>query len=81
MSEKEYDTLDKIIPKINEYAKIKKERELTESEIKHRDILRQRYLEIYRAGFIDQLKSIKVVDEKGNDVTPEKLRKLKEEQH
>nr|WP_211246848.1 DUF896 domain-containing protein [Mesoplasma photuris] len=73
--------MDKIIPKINEYAKIKKERELTESEIKHRDILRQRYLEIYRAGFIDQLKSIKVVDEKGNDVTPEKLRKLKEEQH
>jgi uncharacterized protein YnzC (UPF0291/DUF896 family) len=50
---------------------------LTEEERKERDELRKEYIESYRKNLKAQLMSVKVVDEKGNDVTPTKL---KEEQ-
>lgn len=66
------------LPRINELAKIAKERELTPEEIEERDHLRKEYLKEFRAGFREQLLNTKVVDEEGNDVTPEKLKKAKE---
>lgn len=66
------------LPRINELAKIAKERELTPEEIEERDRLRKEYLKEFRADFREQLLNTKVVDEEGNDITPEKLKKAKE---
>lgn len=68
---------EKLIKRINELAKKKKEGTITQEELIEQQELRQEYLKQFREGFKSQLKSIKVVDEKGNDVTPEKLKKEK----
>ena len=68
---------EKLIIRINELAKKKKEGTITQEELLEQQELRQEYLKQFREGFKSQLKSIKVVDEKGNDVTPEKLKKEK----
>ncbi|QHX35914.1 hypothetical protein STIUS_v1c03600 [Spiroplasma sp. TIUS-1] len=53
------------IARINELAKIKKEKGLTVEESKEQKELRQEFIENFKAGFEQQLKSIKVV--KTND--------------
>ncbi|MFR7592774.1 MAG: DUF896 domain-containing protein [Longibaculum sp.] len=68
---------DKMIQEINHLAHKSKTIGLTDEEKARQQELRQEYLRIFRSGFQQQLKSIKVVDEKGNDVTPEKLKKAK----
>ena len=68
---------DEMIQEINELAHKSKTVGLTEEEKKRQQELRQEYLRIFRSGFKQQLQSIKVVDEKGNDVTPRKLKKAK----
>ena len=45
-----------------------------------RNELRQEYLKMFRASFKQQLMGIKVVDEQGNDVTPEKLKQAQKEE-
>lgn len=68
---------DEMIEEINELAHKSKTVGLTDEEKERQQELRQEYLRIFRSGFKQQLHSIKVVDEKGNDVTPEKLKKAK----
>jgi len=51
----------KLIDRINELARIKKNRELTAKEKEEQDRLRKEYLELFKAGFKQQLDSIKVV--------------------
>ena len=68
---------EKLIKRINELAKKKKEGTITQEELLEQQELRQEYLKQFREGFKSQLRSIKVVDEKGNDITPEKLKKEK----
>ena len=65
-------------PRINELATLAKERELTPEEMEERDRLRKAFLKEFRKGFREQLLNTKVVDEEGNDITPEKLKKAKE---
>ena len=60
----------KLINRINELAKIAKDRELTPNELQERDELRRIYLKEFRKGFAQTLSGVKVVDENGNDVTP-----------
>ena len=60
----------KLINRINELAAISKQRKLTEKEETERKQLREEYLKQFKAGFRQQLDGVKVVDEKGNDVTP-----------
>ena len=62
----------KLINRINELAKIAKERDLTINELQERDELRKIYLKEFRKGFAQTLSGVKVVDEKGNDVTPKR---------
>jgi len=68
---------EKLIQRINELAKKKKEGTITDRELVEQQKLRQEYLKQFRAGFKSQLQSIKVVDENGNDVTPQKLKNEK----
>lgn len=66
-----------LIKKINELAHKSKTIGLTEEEREEQQKLRQEYLAIFRGNMKNTLMNVKVVDEEGNDVTPEKL---KEEQ-
>ena len=61
---------------LNDLANKKKTMGLTAEESEEQQRLRQIYLKEFRQGFEQQLKSVKVVDENGNDVTPSKLKKL-----
>ena len=69
-----------ILNRINEVARTAKERDLTPAELVERNELRQEYLKMFRASFKQQLMGIKVVDEQGNDVTPEKLKQAQKEE-
>jgi uncharacterized protein YnzC (UPF0291/DUF896 family) len=71
--------MDDLIKRINELTALAKERELSQSETIERQKLREEYLEIFRSNFKEQLKAVKIVDKNGNDVTPEKLKKIKDQ--
>ena len=64
----------KLIARINELAIKKKEGTITIKELDEQAKLRQEYLKAFRGNFKQQLMGIKIVDEKGNDVTPKKLK-------
>ena len=63
-----------LIKKINELAHKAKTIGLTESEKEEQQKLRQEYLAIFRGNMKNTLLNVKVIDEEGNDVTPEKLK-------
>lgn len=73
--------MDQLIKEINYLANKKKTEGLTPEESARQQVLRQEYLRIFREGFKQQLTSVKVVDEKGNDITPKKLKKAKMKNH
>ena len=52
----------KLIDRINELAKISKERALTSDEKEEQAKLRKKYLELFREGFKQRLESIEIVD-------------------
>ena len=64
----------KKIERINELARKKKIVGLTQVEQDEQLLLRQEYLEAFRGGMRNHIEGLKVVDEDGNDVTPEKLK-------
>ena len=68
--------LEKKIERINELARKKKTVGLTGEEQAE---LRKEYIEGYRRSLLHHIAGIKLVDEEGNDVTPEKLRQLQRE--
>lgn len=68
-----------LIKRINELAKKSKTIGLTEAEKEEQQKLRQEYLKIFRGNMKKTLLNTKVVDAEGKDVTPEKLRREKEE--
>lgn len=70
---------DKLLKRINELAHKNKNEGLTEEEKVERKKLRDQYLKNFREAFRSRIESTKVIDEKGNDVTPEKLKKIQRE--
>ncbi|PYZ98110.1 hypothetical protein CR205_05810 [Alteribacter lacisalsi] len=66
------------IARINELARKSKSEGLSLKETAEQKELRQEYLKSVRSSFKNQLHSVKVVDDEGNDVTPAKLKKSKE---
>ena len=80
MLERKSDMLDpKKIERINELARKKKTVGLTQVEQDEQFLLRQEYLEAFRGGMRNHIEGLKVVDEDGNDVTPEKLKQIQKE--
>ena len=70
--------VDNLLDRINELARKKKSKGLTESEQVEQTKLRKEYIKLFRNQVENQLATIKVVDEEGNDVTPDKLQLLKD---
>ncbi|WP_062050886.1 DUF896 domain-containing protein [Bacillus sp. JCM 19034] len=67
----------KQIDRINELSKKSKSVGLTSKEVKEQKELREAYIQTFRQSFKQQLHQVKVVDEKGNDVTPNALKESK----
>lgn len=67
----------KKLDRINELAKKAKKETLTTEEKIEQKQLRQEYLQNVRKSFKNQIQSMTVVDPKGNDVTPEKVKNLR----
>lgn len=65
------------IKRINELAKKQKAEGLTDLEKEEQQSLRQKYIQNIRKSFTNQMKSIKVIDPEGTDVTPEKIKNLR----
>ncbi|WP_277677882.1 DUF896 domain-containing protein [Gracilibacillus dipsosauri] len=65
------------IARINELANKAKKDRLSDKEKEEQQQLRQEYLQNVRKSFKNHMKGMTVVDPNGNDVTPEKLKKLK----
>lgn len=63
--------------RINELANKAKRQPLTKEEKEEQQQLRQKYLQNFRASFKNQLKSVKVIDPTGEDVTPQKIKDLR----
>lgn len=63
--------------RINELAaKAKNSEGLTEEEIAERAELRAEFLDNFRKAFRSQVEMLQVYDEDGNEVTPEKVKKI-----
>ncbi|WP_342274952.1 DUF896 domain-containing protein [Spiroplasma endosymbiont of Cantharis lateralis] len=60
--------MESLLKRINELAKIAKERELTTEELKERDQLRKKYITIFRKGLEQQLENVTIIDENGTIV-------------
>ncbi len=70
--------MESLIKRINDLANKSKIKELTAEEKAEQKKLRAEYLGMIRGQVKNQLASVKVVDEEGQDVTPDKLKDLKE---
>ncbi|ACB60576.1 MULTISPECIES: DUF896 domain-containing protein [Exiguobacterium] len=68
------------LDRINELANKSKVEPLTDAETAEQKELRTAYLEAFRGSFKNQMMGIKIVDEEGTDVTPEKLKQAQEEE-
>lgn len=66
--------------RINELAKKANETGLTTAEQKEQQRLREEYLSNVRSSFKNQLKTMTVIDPRGNDVTPAKVRELQQKE-
>lgn len=69
--------MDNLIKRINDLANKSKKQELTAEEKIEQKKLREEYLGQIRGQVKNQLASVKIVDKEGQDVTPDKLKDLK----
>ena len=65
--------------RINELANKAKKEGLTITEQAEQKQLREEYLTAFRGGMRHHTEGMKVVDDEGNDVTPEKLKDIQKE--
>ncbi|WP_018934023.1 DUF896 domain-containing protein [Gracilibacillus lacisalsi] len=66
------------IARINELANKAKTEGLSDEEKQEQKSLREAYLKNVRKSFKNHMKGMTVVDPNGNDVTPKKVKQLKE---
>ncbi|HSO58559.1 MAG TPA: DUF896 domain-containing protein [Paenisporosarcina sp.] len=66
------------IARINELSKKSKSSGLTIEEAKEQTSLRKEYLETFRSSMKNTIENVTVIDPEGNDVTPDKVKAIKE---
>lgn len=66
------------LARINELAKKSKSTGLSDEEKAEQKNLREEYLSNIRGSFKNQLKTMKVIDPLGDDVTPQKVKDMQE---
>ena len=66
------------LARINELSKKSKSVGLTIEEAKEQSKLRSEYLETFRQSMSATLENVTIYDPKGNDVTPQKIKNIKE---
>ena len=68
--------LEKLLKRINELAHKNKEEGLTEAETKERAKLRKEYLKNFREAMRSNIEMMRIFDDNGKEVTPEKVREI-----
>lgn len=67
------------LDRINELSRKNQDGTITEEEQKERKALHEEYLEAFRGGWRNTIEGLKIVDPNGDDVTPDKLKKIQAE--
>lgn len=67
------------LDRINELVRKQRSEGLTEEEKTEQKDLREKYVNAFRENMRSQVEGLKVVDEEGKDVTPEKLKKIQKD--
>ncbi|MFP7169228.1 DUF896 domain-containing protein [Terribacillus sp. 7520-G] len=67
------------LARINALAHKAKTEGLSLGEQKEQKELRQEYLKNVRSSFKNQFKTMTIIDPEGNDVTPDKVKKMRED--
>lgn len=71
----------KLIARINELAAKAKNSELSPEEEQERQQLRQDYLQAFRDGFRTQIEDLRIYNQEGKEVTPEKVKKIQRDKN
>ena len=69
------------IKRINEVSRKSKTAGLSIEEAKEQSALRQEYLATFRQTMRGTIENVKVIDPEGNDVTPEKVKNIRENKY
>ena len=64
--------------RINELSRKSKAAGLSAEEAKEQSKLRSEYLQVFRKSMSETIENVTVIDPEGNDVTPEKVKRIKE---
>ncbi|GKW44820.1 DUF896 domain-containing protein [Planococcus sp. NCCP-2050] len=67
--------------RINELSRKSKTAGLSIEEAKEQSQLRQEYLQTFRKTMRGTIENVKVIDPNGNDVTPEKVKNIRENKY
>ena len=67
---------EKLLKRINELDHKNKEEGLTEAETKERAKLRKEYLKNFREAMRSNIEMMRIFDDNGKEVTPEKVREI-----
>ena len=67
---------EKLLKRINELAHKNKEEGLTEAETKERAKLLKKYLKNFREAMRSNIEMMRIFDDNGKEVTPEKVREI-----
>ena len=67
---------EKLLKRINELAHKNKEEGQTEAETKERAKLRKEYLKNFREAMRSNIEMMRIFDDNGKEVTPEKVREI-----
>ena len=67
--------------RINELSRKSKKDGLSTEEAKEQSALRQEYLQTFRQTMRGTIENVKVIDPNGDDVTPEKVKNIRENKY